>query len=217
MRDLFFWDIESAGKWKTYNHIDDPKAKELFDRKYEKWEWENKYGNIETAYLENAPIFSTFGKICCISYGWWNGSTKVVKSIYGEDEKDIVTKFNQVLIKVSEKNFDLCGFRIVNYDIPWLLHKLHSYDIKPAEILSIYDKKPWEIRVIDISELWKQKFAYSSTFDEVCYELCVKSPKTDMNGSEVHSAFWNGDYDKIKTYCESDVSALFDVSKKMRL
>ena len=92
------------------------------------------------------------------------------------------------------------------------MHKLHKYGIQPASILSVYGKKPWEMRVVDMADDWKQKFAWTSSFDEVCYEIGVPSPKQELNGSEVHSAFWNGDVEKIKNYCESDVKASLRVA-----
>jgi predicted PolB exonuclease-like 3'-5' exonuclease len=71
------------------------------------------------------------------------------------------------------------------------------------------------MRITDMSDDWKQKFAWAFSFDEMCYELGVNSPKQEMNGSEVHKSFWSGQLDKIKKYCESDVSASIDVSLKL--
>ena len=71
------------------------------------------------------------------------------------------------------------------------------------------------MRLIDFSELWKQKFAYTSTFDEVAYELGIESPKSKMDGSEVHSYFWGGKVEDIKDYCEADVNCLMDIYKKI--
>jgi len=92
---------------------------------------------------------------------------------------------------------------------------MHKYGITPPSILNIYDKKPWETRIVDMAEDWKQKFAWSSSFDEVCYELGVESPKDKIDGSEVHGKYWEGAYEEIKEYCEKDVSASLDVDRKI--
>jgi len=69
------------------------------------------------------------------------------------------------------------------------------------------------LRIVDISDDWKQKFAYIFSFDEVCYELGVSSPKDKMNGSDVHIKYWENKIDEIREYCEKDVSSSIDIGK----
>jgi predicted PolB exonuclease-like 3'-5' exonuclease len=213
--ELFHWDIETVAEYKDFEtfELNDSRGAELFKKKYDKLNWVDKYPSYKEAYLEQGGIVSTFGKIVCISYGYvTNTGAHVISSAYGNDEREVVFKFNEVLKKVETKNFNLCGFRLVYFDIPYFLHKLHKYGIKPANILYLYDKKPWEIRVVDISDDWKSKFAWAFSFDEVCYELGVESPKDAMNGSEVHTYYWSGRLEEVKTYCEKDVNSSIKVA-----
>lgn len=215
MRELFYFDIECTGQYKDYESflLNDERGAELFNKKFKKMDWEDKYSSINDAYIEQSGIISTYGKIVCISYGYTNANgDAVITSAYGDDEKEVVYKFNEVLKKVETKNFDLCGYRILYFDIPWILHKLHKYGIEPANILYLYSTKPWEIRVVDIADDWKLRFAYTSTFDEVCYELGVESPKDAMDGSDVHKYYWSGRIEEIKTYCEKDVNSSIRVA-----
>lgn len=215
MRELFHFDIECTGQYKDYESflLNDERGAELFNKKFKKMDWEDKYSSINDAYIEQSGIISTYGKIVCISYGYTNANgDAVITSAYGDDEKEVVYKFNEVLKKVETKNFDLCGYRILYFDIPWILHKLHKYGIKPANILYLYNLKPWEVRMVDIADDWKVRFAYTSTFDEVCYELGVESPKDAMNGSEVHTYYWSGRLEEVKTYCEKDVNSSIKVA-----
>ncbi len=216
--ELFHMDIETCGVYRDFYafKLADERGANLFEHKYNKMGWADKYQDINEAYLDNVGIISTYGKICCISFGYLDndGSTRI-SSFYGEDEKDIVESFNRLLKKIETKNFNLCGFRIINFDIPWILHKLHKYGIEPANIISTYDKKPWEARVTDISEHWRGKFAWAFSFDEVAYELGIRSPKEKMNGSEVHGAYWRGEFPRIKEYCEMDVKASIEISRKI--
>ncbi len=216
--ELFFFDIETCGIHKDYEtfKFEDERGVKLFQSKFEKMSWTDKYKDISEAYKENAGIISTYGKICCISFGFIDNSGGYqIKSLYGEDEKQIVEDFNNLLKKIQTKNFKLSGFRVTHFDIPWLLHKLHKYDIVPAKIILTYDKKPWEMRIVDMFEDWKGKFAWSISFEEMCYELDINSPKESMNGSKVHVAYWQGKLDDIKNYCERDVLACIEVSKKL--
>lgn len=216
-KSLFMFDIETCGEYSNYDSFldNDERGAKLFMSKYQKMNWTEKYSDINEAYIENAGIISTYGKICCISFGYESNGEKQIRSFYGDNEKEIVESFNELLKKIELKNFNLCGFRVNYFDIPWILHKLHKYEIKPANIIYLYDKKPWDLRVVDMSDDWKSKFAWSFSFDEMCYELGVKSPKDIINGSDVHKYYWSGKIEEIKTYCEKDVSSSIDASKKL--
>ena len=214
----FFFDIETVGQYKDFEsfELDDIRGSELFKKKFHKMNWETKYQSYSEAYLEQAGIISTYGKIVCISFGYINNDgVSMISSYYGDDEKDIVNKFNILLKKIETKNFNLCGFRILYFDLPYLLHKLHKYGIERANLLCLYDKKPWEMRLVDISDDWRSKFAWAFSFDEVCYELGVESPKDAMDGSQVHQYYWNGRLEDVRVYCEKDVRVSIEVSKKI--
>lgn len=216
--ELFHFDIETAGQWRDFDEFveNDKRGSDLFKSKWDRMRWSEKYSSLNEAYLDNSGIISAYGRIVCISFGYIdNDGQKRISSFYGEDEREIVESFNNLLQKIEKKTFNLSGFRINHFDIPWVLHKCHKYGIKPANIIYVYDKKPWDMRITDMSDDWRQKFAWAFSFDEMCYELGVDSPKQEMNGSEVHKCFWNGELDKIKRYCESDVSASIDVSLKL--
>ena len=211
-------DIETAGQYKDYGTFldTDERGARLFAGKFEKMNWSDKYKDINEAYLENAGIISTYGRIVCISFGFIdNEGRSKISSFYGDNEEDIVTSFNNLLKKIETKNFNLSGFRILHFDLPWVLHKLHKYGIEPANMIYLYDKKPWDLRVVDMSDDWKNKFAWAFSFEELCYELGVASPKDIINGSDVHKYYWKGRVEDVKTYCEKDVEASIEVSKKL--
>jgi predicted PolB exonuclease-like 3'-5' exonuclease len=216
--ELFHFDIETAGQYKDYSTFlsNDERGAKLFESKYNKMNWSEKYGDLNSAYLDNSGIISTYGRIVCISFGFIdNDGQKKISSFYGDDEFDIVNSFNDLLNKIEKKAFNICGFRINHFDIPWILHKCHKYSITPSNMIYSYNKKPWEMRITDMSDDWRQKFAWAFSFDEMCYELGIESPKEFMNGSEVHGKFWNGDYESIKSYCERDVSSSIETSLKI--
>lgn len=217
MKELLHFDIETTSQYKDYKTFKevDERGSKLFEDKFHKMNWDEKYGSIEEAYMSNGGIISTYGKILCISFGYFHNGSKKIKSIYSEDEKSLVNDFNEVLKKVEKKNFFLCGFRILHFDIPWILHKLHKYGIEPCDIIYMYDKKPWEMRIADMSNDWKTGYLWSHTFDEMCYELGVESPKKKLDGSKVHKTYWGGDIESVVEYCESDVSSSLDAGVKL--
>jgi predicted PolB exonuclease-like 3'-5' exonuclease len=215
--ELLHFDIETVGNYESYDDLklSDERGANLFEKKYIKRKWDQEYEDINDAYVNNAGIISTYGRIVCISFGYISENGKQIRSFYGENEKDILNSFNELLKKIQTKAFNLAGFRIKHFDIPWILHKLHKYNIVPADIIYLYDKKPWENRIVDMANDWKQFFAWSSSFDEMCYELNVESPKENLDGSKVHENYWKGDINSIKEYCEKDVSSSIDCSLKI--
>jgi predicted PolB exonuclease-like 3'-5' exonuclease len=218
MVDLFMFDIETVGEYKDFDTFKamNEKGASLFEGRYKRYKWDKEYDSVHSAYTDRAGIIPTYGKIVCISFGYIsNDGTKHIKSLYDDSESNIVIQFNDMLKKIETKNFNLSGFRIIHFDIPWVLHKLHKYGVEPAEIIYMYDKKPWEMRITDLSEDWKGKFAWAYTFDEMCYELGVQSPKDEINGSDVHEYYWDGKIEDIMIYCEKDVSSSIDAGVKI--
>jgi predicted PolB exonuclease-like 3'-5' exonuclease len=217
-RELFHFDIETVSEYPNIQSLKDIDIRgyNLFVNKYE-WLWKDKYDSLDEAYKDKAGIISTYGKIICISFGFIkDDSNKTIKSYYGNNEYDIVNSFNNALLKVQDKNFNIAGFKILQFDIPFLLHKLHKYEIKPAEILLPYNKKPWDMRIVDLAEDWKQKTLWPIYLDEVAYELNIDSPKDDISGKDVSRVYWEeNDLEKIKNYCEKDVNVTIEIEKKI--
>jgi len=102
--ELFHFDIETCGSYvdfKTFE-FEDKRGSELFKSKCEKLNLIERFGSIESAYIEQSPIISTYGKICCISFGFIdNNGEKKISSFSGTDERDIVEKFNDLLKKID--------------------------------------------------------------------------------------------------------------------
>jgi len=212
---LMHFDIETRGQYKDFETFEsnDPQGAKIFRNKYDTY-WHKEDETIEEAYLSRCSIVSTYGSICCISMGFQTADgEKEIKSIYGDEEKKIIEGFNKSLEKISRNGFHLSGYNIKHFDIPWVLHKMHKYGIQPAPILDIYNKKPWETMIVDIYEDWKQRAYSTYSFEEVCYELGIDTPKFDMSGKDVHRVFWENDLERIKKYCEADISASIDVER----
>ena len=221
-KNFFYFDIETVSNYKNFTDFknNDERGSNLFIKRFENNTYmSNHHINVEESYLEYGGIFSTYGKIICISFGYFHNKNEkgyTIASIYGDNEKHIVDEFNTLLCKVSQKNMILSGYKINSFDIPYILHKLNKYGIAPSKLIDIYGIKPWDTKIIDLADDWKQKFNHYNTFDEVTYELDIDSPKNDIDGSMVHNVYWElNDINRIKTYCEKDVYTTMMVGKKM--
>ena len=108
--ELFHFDIETCGEHPDFETFksEDQRGSKLFEGKYLKMKWDEKYDSLNDAYCDNAGIVSTYGKIVCISFGYIdNTGEKKISSFYGDDERDIVDSFNNLLKKIETKSFNI--------------------------------------------------------------------------------------------------------------
>lgn len=218
-KNFFYFDIETTSKYSSFfdYKLNDDRGAELFRKRYEKYKsfdksWDKE---INDAYIEKSPLLPEFGKIICISFGLFDKDVKKIFSIVDDDEKRLLIKFTQVIIKAC-KNRYLCGFNIKAFDIPYIIKKLYKYNIDIPICFNFLDRKPWEILVKDIYEIWKGTGNMTASLDEITYDLDINSPKMIMSGNDVHEYYWERkDIKSIMEYCENDVDATISIMEKL--
>ena len=222
-KNFFFFDIETTTKSNTLFDLklDDERGYDIFHRKYESMKTFDSSWNIpiEDAYLNKAAFLPEFGKIICMSFGMFTNDNKHVATIIDKDDANLMTRLAKVFTKASDsKKFPICGFNIRLFDIPWIIKKMYKYDIDIPRCLNFQNMKPWEINIMDLSELWKSTGKSPVSLDEMTYELGIPSPKTIMRGEDVHDFYWSkNDKNSIVNHCENDVEALIQLSEKLKL
>ena len=80
--ELFHFDIETTGEYKSFDDFKahDERGANLFEGKWKRMSWDQKF-SLEDSYLDQAGIMSTYGRICCISFGYLdNSGNKQIKS-----------------------------------------------------------------------------------------------------------------------------------------
>jgi predicted PolB exonuclease-like 3'-5' exonuclease len=221
-KNLFYFDIETVGEHEDIHSfsVNDVVGHRLFKEKYENSDWMvNKSKTLEKAYLDFAPLYSSFGKIVCISFGYYHDKTTqgyTVSSICGEDEFEIIKQFQTLVDKVSKKHMLLSGYFVKAFDIPWVIHKMNKYNLELPKLLDIYGKKPWEIPAFDLAEEWKQGFKNYMSLNEVAYELGVLCLDDEIDGKQCHDVYWKeGNLAKIKRHCECDITNSMRVAERM--
>jgi DNA polymerase elongation subunit (family B) len=220
LKSLYF-DIESAGYYSTYEDLRDhnPGLADLWDKRC-KWLRLNSGAELADAseaqlWLEKASLHPEFARVVCVTIGAYKeGELNMISFTGTEDE--ILAKTNKVFDNAYSKSLRLAGHTIKNFDIPFLGKRMIINGIKPSELLNTFGKKPWEMSVMDITEVFSFGASGQShtSLDLMCQVLGVQSPKTEMKGSDVHEVYWNGGIEKIKRYCESDVRALVECFNK---
>jgi hypothetical protein len=120
--------------------------------------------SLEDSYLLRAGILAEFGKIVCISAGYFYEDANKnicfkVKSICCDDEPEILHNFLQIASSFYKKNnrFQFAGHNISEFDMPYICRRLLINNMPLPPYLQIHGAKPWEIEMVDtlaMVEVW---------------------------------------------------------------
>lgn len=185
--------------------------------------WAKKTANIGSEddspedLFQRAGIYAEFGKIICISAGtiYRKGKQRIyrVKSFYGDDEKQLLIDFADMLDKfTTNPAHKLCAHNGQEFDFPWIARRMLIHGLKLPKILDIAGAKPWEIRdtLIDTMQLWKfGDYKHYTSLNLLCAVFDIPTPKDDIDGSQVAEVYYQeGDLERIARYCEKDTLAV---------
>lgn len=216
--NILFLDIETVPQSEFFNELPED-AQQLFA---DKTQYQRKDDLTPEEFYERAGIWAEFGKIICISVGYFtikNAERQFrTKSIIGE-EKQLLEEFND-LVKTHFSNpaFVFCGHNIKEFDIPYICRRMLINGIHIPEKLQLFGRKPWEIPHLDTLELWKfGDYKHYTSLKLLTHVLNIPSPKEDIDGSEVRNVYYNEkNIDRIARYCERDVVAVAQIFLRMR-
>jgi len=218
LEHVLFLDIETVPEEENFNVLDQTKQ-QLFDQKTK---YQRKDDFTPEEFYERAGIWAEFGKIICISVGYFTFKGDIrhfrVTSFFG-DEIKILKDFSNLLNNhFSQPQHILCGHNAKEFDFPFIARRMIIHQLPIPMKLNLFGKKPWEVPHLDTMELWK--FGDYKTFTSLkllTNVLGIPSPKDDIDGSEVaHTFYVEKDIERIITYCEKDVIAVAQVLLRLR-
>ncbi len=216
VENLFFIDIETVSCCERYELLDE-EWKELWNEKIYKALPDNT--TPEEYYPRRAGIMAEFAKVVCISFGYIktvDGKMQLrVKSIYSEDEKEILTKFIDTICRFQSGNNKWCftGHNIKEFDIPFLCRRILVNNILIPDCFNFQAMKPWDVPVLDTLHLWRfGDYKHYTSLKLLAATLGVPSPKDDIDGSKVGQVYWTEkDLQRIATYCQKDVATVTNI------
>ena len=218
LNNILFLDIETVPENAYFTELD-TEMQVLYEQKTQ---YQRKEEFTAEEYYDRAGIWAEFGKIVCISVGFFNNKNDVrnfrVTSFFGE-EKKILTDFNNLLNNhYNQPQHLLCGHNAKEFDIPFLARRMIINQIAIPNKLNLFGKKPWEIPHLDTLELWKfGDYKHFTSLKLMCKILNIPSPKEDIDGSQVgHVYYVDKDIDRIITYCEKDTIAVAQIFLRLR-
>ncbi len=218
LEHILFLDIETVPESEHFNELDDEK-KELWGHK-SKYQRKDEFTAEE--FYERAGIWAEFGKIICISVGYFNfkGDIRTFRttSFHGEESKLLKEFKNLMITHFSSAKHLMCGHNAKEFDFPYIARRMIIHGIELPYKLNLFGKKPWEIPHLDTMELWKfGDYKHFTSLKLLANILGISSPKDDIDGSQVRQVYYEEkNLDRIITYCEKDVITTAQVFLRLR-
>ena len=214
LNDILFLDIETVPEKEQWNELSKD-IQELFEKKTH---YQRKEEHTAEEFYERAGIWAEFGKIICISVGYFvevqNKKKLRLTSFFGDDEHQILTDF-KVLLETyfTKKSHVLCAHNGKEFDFPFIARRMIVHQIELPNKLNLFGKKPWEVPHLDTLEMWKfGDYKQYTSLKLLTAILGIPSPKDDIDGSEVANVYYKEkNLQRIVTYCEKDTIAVAQI------
>lgn len=212
LSNILFLDIETVPQYSKFDEA--PKVIQQLWEKKAKFIIKDETETPDTIYRQ-AGIYAEFGKVVCISCGYFSAEKKLrIKSFAGDDEKLVLSDFAEMLKKFFSRNDkQLCAHNGKEFDFPFLARRMVINGIPLPAVLDTPGKKPWEVNHLDTLELWKfgDYKSYTSLL-LLATVLGIPTPKDDIDGSMVWDVYWNeNNLQRIVTYCQKDVLTIAQI------
>ncbi len=218
LENILFLDIETVPENEHFNELDE--TKQLL------WEQKSQYQRRDefTAeeFYDRAGIWAEFGKIVCISVGYFTFQNNIrlfrTTSFFGDETKLLKDFKNLLNSHFNQTKHLLCAHNGKEFDFPYIARRMIINSIELPSKLNLFGKKPWEVPHLDTLELWKfGDYKNYTSLKLLTIILGVPSPKDDIDGSEVYRVFYKEkEIGRIVTYCEKDTIAVAQILLRLR-
>jgi len=218
LEHVLFLDIETVPQKADYDELS-PTERELWEQKSQ---YRRKDEITAEEFYESAGIWAEFGKIICISVGYFNikGASRNfrVTSFHGEEVKILKDFKNLLNGHFSAPKHLLCAHNGKEFDFPYIARRMVVHGIPLPYKLDLFGKKPWEVPHLDTMELWKfGDYKHYTSLKLLAHILGIPSPKEDIDGSMVRAVYYEEEnLDRIIDYCELDVVTMAQVFLRLR-
>ncbi len=218
LNDLLLIDIETIPQESNYNNLTHL-WQGLWEEKSSKYNFAEPL-TIEESYNERAAILAEFGKIICISIGYFitdeNKKLQLKqKTFSGHNEVLVLNDFLLLcdnFIK-SKKSISFAGHNIKEFDIPFICRRLIINNIALPKYLNLHGQKPWENTNMDTLHWWRfGDYKNYISLKLLAASLQIPSSKDDIDGSKVRSVYYNENgLERIAAYCTKDVQVVAQI------
>ena len=211
LQNILFLDIETAPEVEFFTDLS-TEMQELYALKTQ---YQRKDEFTPEEFYHRAGIWAEFGKIICISVGYFverKGVNQLrVTSFYGDNEHKLLVDFKNLLdTHFNHPNHLLCAHNGKEFDFPYIARRMIINRIDLPSKLNLFGKKPWEVPHLDTLDLWKfGDYKHYTSLKLLTAILGIPSPKQDIDGSEVANVYYQEkNLSRIVEYCERDTVAV---------
>ena len=215
---ILFLDIETVPEKATFDELSETEKK-LFAAKTQ---YQRTEDQSPASFYERAGIWAEFGKIVCISVGFFNLISNQrefrIKSFYGQEE-ELLMAFKTLLENhFSQAAHMLCAHNGKEFDFPYIARRMIIKGINLPAKLNLFNKKPWEVPHLDTLHLWRfGDYKHYISLSLMAHVLGIPTPKDDIDGSQVARVYYEEkNIDRIITYCEKDVITIAQIVLRLR-
>lgn len=213
LSNVLFLDIETVSQAAVFEDLE-PSYQELWQSHAQKRFRTTEYDILKDHYHSKAGIYAEFGKIICISVGYFSDigeKPKIrVKSFFNGNEAALLKAFARL---IENHYFDprkhyFSGHNIKEFDLPYICRRMIINRVPIPKGLNLMGKKPWEnTHILDTLEMWRfGDYKNYTSLHLLANTLNIPTSKDDINGSEVGRVYWEeDDILRIVEYCEKDV------------
>jgi len=220
--DLFLIDIETVPQVSNINELSGEGRKLFFDKISKTMP--EKFDE-EEMYLKKAGILAEFGKVICISLGFFykDKADRIclkIKSISGHNEKTLLDEFVVITDKFfrHKSKFQFAGHNIREFDVPFLCRRMVINQIQLPAYLHMYGAKPWDISMTDTLQWWKfGDYKNYISLHLLANILGIPTSKDDIDGSMVQHVYYkDNNLQRIVNYCQKDVVVVAQVIQRFK-
>ena len=224
---VFFVDIETVPCHDCHDQLDETR-KALWEKFCGKRHArELAEGQTHAELYQNAGLYAEFGKVACISVGYFRHLKDEtlefrVKSFADTDEREVLSGFARFLERYPPYSGDsrskiksagpdgyyLCAHNGREFDYGYLGRRMLICGQGLPPMLDVAGYRPWDFsHLLDTMEMWK----FGDNKGHITLPLLagifgIPSPKDDIDGSQVGHTFWvEKNLKRIVTYCEKDI------------
>ena len=218
LENILFLDIETVPETASFNELSEEKKILWAD----KTQYQRKEEYSPEEFYDRAGIWAEFGKIVCISVGFFNYKNDQRNfriTTFSGEEKQLLKDFSKLLEEHFFQPYNLlCAHNGKEFDFPFIARRMLIHNLPLPSKLNLFGKKPWEVPHLDTLELWKfGDYKHFTSLKLLTNILGIPSPKDDISGSDVCKVFYEeNDPQRIITYCEKDVVAIAQIILKFR-
>ena len=221
LEHILFLDIETVPLLPDYAQLDE-RERLLWEKKCRQLAryLPDEEDSSPDALYERAGIYAEFGKIVCISVGFFAKENLRIKSFCTANEYDLLTEFGQMVGQhFSRPEHRLCAHNGKEFDYPYIARRMLINGVKLPSILNTTGRKPWENPHLDTLEMWKfGDYKHYTSLELLASVFDIPTPKDDIDGSRVAEVYWKeNNLNRITTYCQKDVVTVVRLYQKMNL